>query len=112
MEYLNFNSNKTNAMNFDYEISMKEDLITIIPYSESEAELVDDNFDIQIDEFWGYVISQELNHYCNDYHDPSQHDGHGQDAGVYQYFEYFELDYATIKKDIQKYLIHTNKYPQ
>ena len=98
-------------MNFDYEISQKDDLITIIPYSESETEIDADNFDITITEFWGYVVSQELNHYCHDYHDPSQFDGHGQDVGIMAYDEYFDLDYGTIKKDLKQYLISVNKYP-
>jgi hypothetical protein len=99
-------------MNFDYEISQKDDLITIIPYSESETEIDADNFDITITEFWGYVVSQELNHYCHDYHDPRQSDGHGQDVGIMTFDEYFELDYSTIKKDLKEYLIRINKYPQ
>lgn len=97
-------------MNFDYEISMREDLITIIPFSESETEISTDNFDINIADFWKYIEEEELNHYCSDYPDPSEFYGHGQDVGIMDFDEYFDLDYFVIKKDLLKYLIASKKF--
>ena len=84
--------------NFDYEIIHDEGVIEIIYYFE-------ESFSISMSEFWKYVKQNGLNEYCNDYFDPSQIDGHGQDCGVLKRDEYFDIDKnADLKTDLAFFL--------
>jgi hypothetical protein len=46
-----------------------------------------------------------MNQWCNDYHNPAEYDGHGQDTGEYTKQEYFDLPYDHIKADLEKYFL-------
>lgn len=67
---------------------------------------VNDNLlNISKERFWDYVVKKSLNHFCNDFYDGSQPDGHAQNCGEYTLDEYFEILTSTeIKEDIIKYL--------
>ena len=62
------------------------------------------DFDIDIQSFWRYIKQNDMNNWLVDYHDATQHDGHGQVSGTYSFDEYFDLTYETIKADLEKYL--------
>ena len=89
-------------MQFDYDVNLLDDIITIHKHDE-------EFFDIPLDRFWVYVKENGLNEWCNDYYNPAEYDGHGQDVGKYEKEEYFDLSYDTIKADLSKYL-STPKY--
>ena len=56
-------------MNFSFDVLTDIDVI--------EIHLLDtDKFiDLPIPKFWDWVVKNELNHYCLDFHDPSKADG-------------------------------------
>jgi hypothetical protein len=85
-------------MQFDFDINFKDEVITIHKHDE-------EFIDIPLERFWVFVRENDLNDYCNDYHNPSEFDGHGQDVGKYDKQEYFDLSYETIKADLSKYLL-------
>ena len=64
---------------FEYEI-LKETLLISL--------LNGDDFELDIEDFWTFVVNHELNHFCYDFPDPSQADGHGQITGTYTLEEY------------------------
>jgi hypothetical protein len=87
----------------EFDILEKEGLILI--------QSTDDTFeDFTIDKakFWRWVVSNELNAYFKDYHDPMAFDGHGQDSGHLSEDEYFDIAYKQIKSDLIKYLTTKN----
>ena len=65
---------KINFMNFNYEIFLREEFISI--YFEDESTI-----DIDIQDFWDFIKSRELNHYTLDYFNPQEADGHSQELG-------------------------------
>ena len=84
--------------NFDYEIIQDEGVIEIINYYE-------ESFSISLNEFWNFVDKNGLNEYCDDYYDPSQSDGHGQQSGELTKEEYFEfVDENSLKNDLATFL--------
>lgn len=83
---------------FEYEVYLSDDIITIHRHDETY-------FDIILEDFWTYIDKNDMNHYCNDYYDPTQNDGHGQDSGKLTKDEYFDQHYDTIKADLEKYLL-------
>lgn len=85
-------------MHFDYEIYMEDDIITIHKHDETF-------FDILINSFWNFITENDMNQWCNDYHNPAEYDGHGQDTGEYTKDEYFDLPYDHIKADLEKYFL-------
>lgn len=84
-------------LKFDYDLSLKDEIITI-HYQDEGFE------DIPLQRFWDWVKSNEKNSWVNNYYDPSKDDGHGQDSGTYNRDEYFDLPYQVIHKDLTDYL--------
>ena len=84
--------------NFDYEIIYEEYVIEIMNYNE-------ESFSVSLDDFWDFVYKHGFHEYCNDYYDPSEHDGHGQKSGELTREEYFEyVDDNSLKHDLAIYL--------
>ena len=88
-------------MNFNYEIFLREEFISI--YFEDESTI-----DIDIQDFWDFIKSRELNHYTLDYFNPQEADGHSQELGKYSYDEYFSIPYQNIHADLVKYFKFNN----
>ena len=85
-------------MKYDYEINRYDDYI--------EINIDDDNyFETPLSEFWDYIKSNKLHHYCHDYYSPTEYDGHGQDRGKLSFDEYFDQPYETIKENLTQYLL-------
>ena len=86
-------------MGIEFEVLHKEGIIAIVS--------IDDSFspvNLSIDKFWGWVERNELNTYCEDFYDPSEPDGHGQNSGTLSFGEYFDLHHELIRKDLLEYL--------
>jgi len=92
-------------MQFEYDVFLSDDIISITKHDETF-------FDIILNDYWEWIKTNDLNHYCNDYYDASQSDRHGQEVGKYSIEEYFDLHYDTIRADLNKYLLQPkfNKY--
>lgn len=87
-------------MKFEYDILLSDDIITIIKQDETY-------FDIIASDYWKWIKDNRMNHYCNDYYEPREYDGHGQVVGKYSMEEYFNLPYSEIKQDLSKYLLES-----
>lgn len=84
---------------FEYDFLEKEDLILIMSNDDSF-----EDFTIDREAFWRWVVKNELNAYFMDYFDPKERDGHGQVSGKMKRDEYFDMPYQAIKKDLTQYL--------
>ena len=83
--------------NFDFDIEYDDGTIEIYNYNE-------ESFSISIDEFWKFVTKNGFHEYCNDFYDPREHDGHGQECGEFTMEEYFDIDKNSFKHDLAIYL--------
>lgn len=86
---------------FEYEIFFREDLISVYNLPD-----IGDELDLDLQEFWKFLKSNDMISYCRDFYDASQNDGHGQIEGKYSFEDYFELPYEVIKKDLAQYIKH------
>lgn len=85
-------------MIYEFEILKDQDVIDI--------NIDDDNyFDTSLHEFWDWIKTNKLNHWCYDYYNPSEYDGHGQESGKYNLEEYLEQPYDVIKEHLTNYLL-------
>jgi hypothetical protein len=84
---------------FEYEIFLREDLISVYHLSDIGEEL-----DLDLQDFWKFLNDNDMLSYSSDFFDASQHDGHGQVESDYSFDDYFDLPYETIKKDLAKYI--------
>ena len=84
---------------FEYDFLEKEDLILIMSNDDSF-----EDFTIDREAFWRWVVKNDLNAYFMDYFDPKESDGHGQVSGKMKRDEYFGMSYQAIKKDLTQYL--------
>jgi hypothetical protein len=82
---------------FEYEIFLREDLISIFL-------IIDEQIDLDIQDFWKFLKEKNMLGYCADFFDASQSDGHGQTEGDYSFEDYFDLPYDKIKKDLAVYI--------
>lgn len=86
---------------FEYEIFFREDLISVYNLPD-----IGDELDLDLQDFWKFLKSNDMISYCRDFFDSSQNDGHGQVQGKYSFEDYFDLPYEVIKKDLAKYIKH------
>jgi hypothetical protein len=84
-------------MKFTYDVHIEHDIIEI--HKEDDTYI-----DIIISEYWEWIKRYDLHHYCIDYFDARESDGHGQEIGKYTKEEYFNLSYESIKDDLTTYL--------
>lgn len=89
-------------MDFEYEIFLGEDVITVFYGDESST-------DISLSKFWAWVKHYELNEWVHNYFNPAEPDGHRQDTGFHSFEEYFALPYQKLKADIEAYLLKRKK---
>lgn len=78
-------------------------------------ESVDESFDtlsIDLEQYWSWVKREGYNAYCDDYYDPSELDGHGQDSGHLTQEEYFNLHHSLIEQDLITYLKSKKNKPK
>jgi hypothetical protein len=89
-------------MKFDYELFEDEETIEISNFDKDDASKT-----IRVDliRFWDWVDAKGFNQWCNDFHDPREYDGHGQETGKFNMEQYFgELDNDSIRTDLSIYL--------
>lgn len=88
-----------NPSMISFEILAKEGTILVFDVEDRFPE-----FSISMDSFWKFVQEYDLNKYCSDSFDPAT-SSHVQRVGSFDYDEYFDLDYSSIKKDLELYLV-------
>lgn len=86
-------------MSIAFEVLKHEGVIVIDSVNDSFPTI-----ELDIQKFWNWVKYNDLNTFCEDYFDPNEPDGHGQNSGTLNFDEYFDMHYELIKKDIEQYL--------
>ena len=66
-----------------------------------------DDFHIDINDFWEYVVDKGLNGYCEDYFDPGR-SAHLQNTGELSFEQYFNLKDSEIQPDLEEYIFKKN----
>jgi hypothetical protein len=94
-------------MKISFEVLSNEGIIIIDSIDESF-----DTISIELEQFWLWVKRHDLHAYCEDYHDPSERDGHGQRSGFLSQEEYFNLHNSLIEKDLITYLTTKKTKPK
>lgn len=94
-------------MNISFELLEHDGVIHIESVNEEFTP-----YTIDMDKFWGWIVKQGLNQYCNDYYDPNEANNHGQETGTFSREEYFDLHYSIIKLDLIKYINRYKKNPK
>jgi hypothetical protein len=85
-------------MKFSYDVFQEEGIIEVFNID------LQDTIEIKVDKYWKWVVDNGYHEWCNDFHDPRESDGHGQETGEYSMEEYFMQDYESIKHDLTIYL--------
>lgn len=84
---------------FEYDFLDKEDLVLIMSNDDSF-----EDFTIDKEIYWRWVVKNELNAYVMDFFDPKENDAHGQVSGKLKREDYFSQGYQIVKKDLTTYL--------
>lgn len=60
--------------------------------------------------FWDWVQENGYDEWCIDFHDPAQHDGHGQRSGSMDMHEFLTRPHKELMADIFEYLLFAGMY--
>ena len=84
-------------MNFDFDISIADDLLTVHYHDETFV-------DLELSKYFRWIERNEHNRWINDFYNPAEFNGHGQETGYYDKEEYFGQSYDFLKVHLYEYL--------
>jgi hypothetical protein len=67
-----------------------------------------DFMDIDKEKLYQFVVENNLHYWVDNFYDPKESDGHGEQTGYHSFEEYFNLPFENIEDDILLYIKQKN----